>query len=233
MVVAEKSERVLMPQSSHRADSVQAPGQVTRPSARHTLWPCRTHPPCRSTSTCSSSEPASRVSTRGVGSRCTAQAPPGPSSRRANAIGGTWDLFRYPGIRSDSDMYTLGFPFRPWRGDAAMAAGAEIRDYVQETARELGVTERLHLGQRVERLEWSSSDARWSVTARTADGDGDPHGPVRLPRDGLLLLRGGSRRRLPGAGATSPERSCTRSTGRRGCRSRAAASSSSAAGPRP
>ena len=88
-----------------------------------------------------------------------------------DAIGGTWDLFRYPGIRSDSDMYTLGFPFRPWRGDAALAAGADIRDYVEDTARELGVTERLHLGQRVMRLEWSSGAARWSVTARTADGD--------------------------------------------------------------
>ena len=54
-------------------------------------------------------------------------------------IGGTWDLFRYPGIRSDSDMYTLGFPFRPWPSEKAIADGAAIRDYVEETAREFGI----------------------------------------------------------------------------------------------
>ena len=52
-----------------------------------------------------------------------------------DAVGGTWDLFRYPGIRSDSDMYTLGFPFRPWRGEASLASGEQIRQYVQDTAR--------------------------------------------------------------------------------------------------
>ncbi|MFQ6170342.1 flavin-containing monooxygenase [Oryzobacter sp. R7] len=87
-----------------------------------------------------------------------------------DAIGGTWDLFRYPGVRSDSDMYTLGFPFRPWRGNGSFATAGEIRRYVRETADEFGVTERLHLGQRVERLEWSSQDARWTVTARTSSG---------------------------------------------------------------
>ncbi len=86
-------------------------------------------------------------------------------------IGGTWDQFRYPGVRSDSDMYTLGFPFRPWRDPASMAPGARIRDYVEETARELGLTDRIHHGQRVLRLEWSSDDARWRVTSRTRDGD--------------------------------------------------------------
>jgi cation diffusion facilitator CzcD-associated flavoprotein CzcO len=87
-----------------------------------------------------------------------------------DAIGGTWDLFRYPGIRSDSDMYTLGFPFRPWQGPTSIASGEEIRAYVQQTAHDLGVTERVHFGQRVERLEWSSERRRWSVTARTRDG---------------------------------------------------------------
>ena len=87
-----------------------------------------------------------------------------------DAIGGTWDLFRYPGIRSDSDMYTLGFPFRPWQGPTSIASGAQIRDYVQQTAHDLGVTERVHFGQRVERLEWSSQQRRWSVTTRTCDG---------------------------------------------------------------
>jgi monooxygenase len=87
-----------------------------------------------------------------------------------DAIGGTWDLFRYPGIRSDSDMYTLGFPFQPWRGTSSIAAGEEIRDYVRTTAHDHGVSERTHFGQCVERLEWSSADARWTATTRTRDG---------------------------------------------------------------
>jgi monooxygenase len=86
-------------------------------------------------------------------------------------VGGTWDLFRYPGIRSDSDMYTLGFPFRPWTGTASFATGTDIREYVEETARENGVTGRIHHGQRVLRMEWSTSHARWTVTAATADGE--------------------------------------------------------------
>ena len=80
-------------------------------------------------------------------------------------IGGTWDLFRYPGIRSDSDMYTLGFPFRPWRGDRAIAGGAAIRDYVEETARQFGIDRRIRFGHRVVRADWSSADARWTVEA--------------------------------------------------------------------
>src|SRR5437868_2740986 len=62
------------------------------------------------------------------------------------AIGGTWDLFRYPGIRSDSDMHTLGFPFRPWTGDKAIADGAHIRAYVEETARAYGIDRRIRFG---------------------------------------------------------------------------------------
>jgi len=78
-------------------------------------------------------------------------------------IGGTWDLFRYPGIRSDSDMYTLGFPFRPWTGDKAIADGASIRDYVEETAREFGIYEKIRFGHRAVRASWSSAQARWTV----------------------------------------------------------------------
>ncbi len=88
-----------------------------------------------------------------------------------SATGGTWDLFRYPGIRSDSDMYTLGFPFRPWRGETSIASAEEILRYVRDTADEHGVTERTHLGQRVTRLAWSSEDERWTVTAHTATGE--------------------------------------------------------------
>jgi cation diffusion facilitator CzcD-associated flavoprotein CzcO len=85
-------------------------------------------------------------------------------------IGGTWDLFRYPGIRSDSDMYTLGFPFRPWRGDKSIVEGAEIRDYVEDTARAFGIDRSIRFGHRVAKASWSSADARWTVEAETADG---------------------------------------------------------------
>ena len=79
------------------------------------------------------------------------------------AMGGTWDLFRYPGIRSDSDMYTLGYRFRPWRDPKAIADGPAIRSYIEDTAREFGITPKIRFQHRVVRAEWSSSDARWTV----------------------------------------------------------------------
>ncbi|HEX8216166.1 MAG TPA: NAD(P)/FAD-dependent oxidoreductase, partial [Allosphingosinicella sp.] len=85
-------------------------------------------------------------------------------------IGGTWDLFRYPGIRSDSDMYTLGFPFRPWRGDRSIVGGEEIRHYVEETARAFGIDRRIRFRHRVVRASWSSEAAQWLVQAE-ADGE--------------------------------------------------------------
>ncbi|MEZ4238547.1 MAG: NAD(P)/FAD-dependent oxidoreductase [Myxococcota bacterium] len=81
-------------------------------------------------------------------------------------LGGTWDLFRYPGIRSDSDMYTLGFSFRPWRDPKAIADGPSILAYLQETAQSLGLTERIRYGRRVEHVSWSSAEARWTVRIR-------------------------------------------------------------------
>ncbi|GAA4657103.1 NAD(P)/FAD-dependent oxidoreductase [Kineococcus glutinatus] len=80
-----------------------------------------------------------------------------------DAIGGTWDLFRYPGIRSDSDMFTLGYPFRPWTGGRTLADGTSIRRYVQDTARESGVAQLVRFGHRVVRAAWSSAEARWRV----------------------------------------------------------------------
>jgi len=88
-----------------------------------------------------------------------------------DAIGGTWDLFRYPGVRSDSDMHTLGYSFRPWRGLKSMADGPSILRYIEETAREYGIDRKIHFGHRVLRAAWSSVDARWSVDAvRVSDG---------------------------------------------------------------
>ncbi len=89
------------------------------------------------------------------------------------AIGGTWDLFRYPGIRSDSDMFTLGYAFKPWRGPKAIADGDSIRDYVRETAREHGVEEHIRLHHRVLGAEWDSATARWTVRVHRDDTDED------------------------------------------------------------
>jgi cation diffusion facilitator CzcD-associated flavoprotein CzcO len=88
-----------------------------------------------------------------------------------DAIGGTWDLFRYPGIRSDSDMFTLGFTFRPWTSDAAIAEGGAIRNYVQETAREEGLMDRIRFRHRVNAAAWDSGAARWTLQV---DAAGEP-----------------------------------------------------------
>jgi monooxygenase len=85
------------------------------------------------------------------------------------AIGGTWDLFRFPGIRSDSDMWTLSYPFQPWSGAQAIADGASILDYIRETARAHGVEEQIRFQHRVVGAEWSSADARWTVDVERVD----------------------------------------------------------------
>jgi len=84
-----------------------------------------------------------------------------------DAIGGTWDLFRYPGIRSDSDMYTLGYRFKPWREAKAIADGPSIRAYVRETASENGIDRHIRFNHKVKRANWSGADARWTVEAET------------------------------------------------------------------
>ena len=86
-----------------------------------------------------------------------------------DAIGGTWDLFRYPGVRSDSDMFTLGYSFRPWRDAKAIADGPAIRRYVRETARDHDVERHIRFHHRVLAAEWSTEDARWTVTAERRD----------------------------------------------------------------
>ena len=80
-----------------------------------------------------------------------------------DAIGGTWDLFRYPGIRSDSDMYTLGYEFKPWADAKAIADGSTIRRYIVDTAAERGIDRRVRFGHRVVAADWSSADARWDL----------------------------------------------------------------------
>jgi cation diffusion facilitator CzcD-associated flavoprotein CzcO len=86
-------------------------------------------------------------------------------------LGGTWDLFRYPGIRSDSDMHTLGYRFKPWTADKSITDGPSILEYVRETAREHGIEEKIHFGHRVVAAEWSNEAARWTVEAKRTDGE--------------------------------------------------------------
>ncbi|HET9319783.1 MAG TPA: NAD(P)/FAD-dependent oxidoreductase [Bryobacteraceae bacterium] len=89
-------------------------------------------------------------------------------------IGGTWDLFRYPGIRSDSDMFTMGFSFRPWTSSKSIAPGDDIRNYITDTARDAGIDRHIRFRHRIERAAWSSQDAAWTVTAvRTAPDSGE------------------------------------------------------------
>ncbi len=81
-------------------------------------------------------------------------------------LGGTWDLFRYPGVRSDSDMHTLGYSFRPWTDPKAIAEGPAILSYLHETAREYGIDRKIRFGHKVLRADWSSQDAQWTVQVR-------------------------------------------------------------------
>ncbi len=84
-------------------------------------------------------------------------------------MGGTWDLFRYPGIRSDSDMHTLGYDFKPWRAKKAIADGPAILDYIRETAAEHDIDSHIRYGHRVTKAAWSSADAAWTVEAEKTD----------------------------------------------------------------
>ncbi|MGI4843136.1 MAG: flavin-containing monooxygenase [Janthinobacterium lividum] len=102
-----------------------------------------------------------------------------------DAIGGTWDLFRYPGVRSDSDMYTLGYAFRPWLDAKAIADGPAILDYVRATAREHGIEPHIRYGHKVIGASWCSQDALWTVQARLKDGD------TRILRARFLYLCSG------------------------------------------
>ncbi|MGH7822797.1 MAG: flavin-containing monooxygenase, partial [Candidatus Binatia bacterium] len=103
-----------------------------------------------------------------------------------DTIGGTWDLFRYPGVRSDSDMYTLGYSFRPWTGRKAIADGASILQYLRDTARGHGIDRKIRFRHQVERASWSTEDARWTVEARRTDT-----GEMVRFTSGFLFLCGG------------------------------------------
>jgi monooxygenase len=103
-----------------------------------------------------------------------------------DCLGGTWDLFRYPGVRSDSDMYTLGYSFRPWSEAKALADGPSILDYVRQTASDYGVDRKVRFNHRVVSAEWSTADARWTVEAQR----GDTAETVRLTCGFLFICSG-------------------------------------------
>jgi cation diffusion facilitator CzcD-associated flavoprotein CzcO len=112
----------------------------------------------------------------GIGAAChlTTQCPDKTFAilEARDVSGGTWDLFRYPGVRSDSDMYTLGYRFRPWRDAKAIADGPSILNYIRDTAVEYGVDKEIRYNHRVRSASWSSNEARWSVEIETG-GNGE------------------------------------------------------------
>ena len=132
-----------------------------------------------------------------------------------DSIGGTWDLFRYPGIRSDSDMYTLGYSFRPWTEAKAIADGPSILSYVKQTASDYGVDRKIRFNHRVVRAAWSTRgrplDRRGG--AHRHGRAGAPH--LRLPvhvQPATTATTRATRRTSPAASG-SRGRSCTRSSG--------------------
>ena len=84
------------------------------------------------------------------------------------ASGGTWDLFRYPGVRSDSSIFTLSWPWEPWRGHEYVADGDQIRDYMEETARNHGITPHIRFRTRVNSADWDSETDTWTLHVATA-----------------------------------------------------------------
>ena len=103
---------------------------------------------------------------------------------RRESIGGTWDLFRYPGIRSDSDMHTLGYDFKPWEAEKSIADGPSILSYVNETADEYRIRERIRFSQKLVAADWCSERGQWELTVDTPDGE-------RRYRCGFLMMCAG------------------------------------------
>ncbi len=88
-------------------------------------------------------------------------------------LGGTWDKFRYPGIRSDSDMHTMGYSFKPWNAPSSISDGPSILAYLKETADECGITDRIRFNRRMTEARWSTETASWTVTVEVTDGESD------------------------------------------------------------
>lgn len=152
----------------------------------------------------------------GIGAACKLRHEhPGKSitvlESRGNS-GGTWDLFRYPGVRSDSDLYTYGYDFRPWTRQNPIAEGSAILDYIRDTARASGVDELIHYHRRVTAADWSSETSRWTVTVeRTAHpspdagaAPGNAERPATSDRSAHAAVNGAARPEPIGTGETQP-----------------------------
>ncbi len=116
-------------------------------------------------------------------------------------IGGTWDLFRYPGIRSDSDMFTLGFGFRPWRDAKAIADGPAIKKYVSETADDYGIAKHIRFGRRVQSMEWSSLRSVWRINVTGERGEEIYEAAFVISAAGYYRYAAGHSPIFPGADA--------------------------------
>ena len=103
---------------------------------------------------------------------------------RRDAIGGTWDLFRYPGIRSDSDMHTLGYDFKPWEAEKTIAYGPSILSYVNDTADEYRISDHIRFRQKLVSADWCSERGQWQLSVETLEG-------IRHYRCGVLVMCAG------------------------------------------
>jgi cation diffusion facilitator CzcD-associated flavoprotein CzcO len=107
------------------------------------------------------------------------------------AMGGTWDLFRYPGVRSDSDMFTLGYSFRPWQSDKSIASGPAIRQYIRDTAQAYGIDSRIRYGHKAINARWCSQAARWTVEVEVQASEGNaPPSTLQLSCNFLYMCSG-------------------------------------------
>ena len=107
-----------------------------------------------------------------------------------DAIGGTWDLFRYPGIRSDSDMYTLGYSFKPWEQTKSITDGPSILQYVQDAAKDGGIEQHIRFGHQVKSASWSTADARWTVVCERSENAASASEQVIITCNFLFMCSG-------------------------------------------
>jgi cation diffusion facilitator CzcD-associated flavoprotein CzcO len=114
-------------------------------------------------------------------------------------LGGTWDLFRYPGVRSDSDMHTLGFSFKPWTSPKSIADGPSILAYVNETVDEFGIRPKIRFNHQVSQASWSTDDATWTLTANTPDGEQTLTSNFLFMCSGYYSYKGGHRPEFAGS----------------------------------
>src|SRR4051794_21504790 len=146
---------------------------ITATSSSPVIWCCRVNVDNREVNTTHVDVLVVGAGLSGIGAGChlTMECPDKSFAilEARDAVGGTWDLFRYPGIRSDSDMFTLGYPFRPWPEPKAIADGPSILSYINDTARAYGVDSKIRFNHRVARASWSTDDAQWTVDVERSD----------------------------------------------------------------